>query len=304
MEIGMISGVVKEGDVLVIEGGVPRHIIVPKKRADVVAGAYAAVISDHPNTVYIDAKEVAEEDVPKIEEIAKRKLIEIVKANAKLIEEAELDKTAAKRPSAVNIGNTKHGNNIGNNKDNGQNFKGSKDTSKGNAGIDTPMKKADNGIAKVNVKVLSLSEPESGPESEPVIVAEVEGPKGKFKVVARGKHAERLIALEGQSACLWMGKRVDRKYGAYEVEEVHFSTKRATVDTKVSCVDGDYTAEGKEGQQVPITAFDIETIQKLEEVANTGQKVQLILEHSEAAQGSFVVTEVLSVEAKPIEKAS
>jgi hypothetical protein len=297
----IISGVVKEGDILVIEGGVPRHIIVPKKRADVVAGAYAAVITDHPNTVYIDAKEVAEEDVPKIEEIAKRKLIEIVKANAKLIEEAELDKTAAKRPSAVNIGSTKHGNDI---KDNWQNLKGSKDTSKGNAGTDTPTKKVDNSIAKVNVKVLSLSEPESGPESEPVIVAEVEGQKGKFKVLAKGKHAERLIALEGQTACLWMSKKVDKKYNAYEVEEVHFSMKRAVVDTKVSCIDGNYTAEAKEGNQVTITAFDVETIQKLDEVANTGQKVRLVLEHSEAARSSFVVTDVLPAEGKTEESAS
>lgn len=271
----IISGVVKEGDILVIEGGVPRHIIVPKKRTDVVAGAYASMIAEHPNTVYVDAKEVAEEDLPNIEEIAKRKLIETMKLNTRLLQEV------------VNENNQSNVKNLQREMANGN--KGNRNTVSNQAGI-----------AKVNVKVLSLSEPESGPESEPVIVGEVEGPKGKFKVLAKGKHAERLIALEGRSACLWLSKskKVDKKYNAYEVEEVHFSIKRAVVDTKVSCIDGSYTAEAKDGNQVAITAFDVETIQKLDEGVNTGQKVRLVLEHSEAAPGSFVVTDVLPVEAK------
>lgn len=292
--IGITSSVVKEGDILVIEGGVPRHIIVPKKRTDVIAGAYAAAIMEHPNTVYVDAKEVSEEDLPNIEEIAKRKLIETIKANTRLLQEMSngIDQSKAKSlQQEMTNGN-----------------KGSEDATSNQAGnmksananIKTAEKKEnkenkgrEESIVKVNAKVLSLSEPESGPESEPVIVAEVEGLKGKFKVFAKGKHAERLIALEGQTACLWMSKRFDKKYNAYEVEEVHFSMKRAVVDTKVSCIDGNYTAEAKEGNQVNITAFDIETIQKLEEAANTEQKVRLVLEYSEVAHGSFVVTDVL-----------
>ena len=38
---GVTSGIVKEGDLLVIEGGIAKHIINPKKRSDKIAGAYA-----------------------------------------------------------------------------------------------------------------------------------------------------------------------------------------------------------------------------------------------------------------------
>ena len=70
---GVTSGIVKEGDLLVIEGGIAKHIINPKKRSDKIAGAYATAYNDNmlPVTVYVDVKDIPEDNLPNIEAIAR-----------------------------------------------------------------------------------------------------------------------------------------------------------------------------------------------------------------------------------------
>lgn len=241
------SNLVKEGDILVIEGGIAKHIIIPKKRGEKTVGAYATVYNNDliPHTVYVDINETDENN---IESMARARAVETSKKIIKL-------------PNS----------NIKNNK-------------KDNPNEDKKL---------VEVTVLAVSEPKKE-NDELVITAQVQGIKGKFSAVAKGKHAERLVALEGETAFLVMTKQYDEKYKGYKVEEVHFSQARAVVKTEIISRDGEYFAKGQDGHEAKIVAYDLETVQKIEQHA--GKKVHITLEHSKISPDDYIVTDITLAE--------
>lgn len=246
------SNLVKEGDILVIEGGIAKHIINPQKRGEKIVGAYATVYNNDliPHTVYVDINETDENN---IESMARVRAVETSKKIIKL-------------PNS-NIKNNK--------KDNSPN----------------EDKKEDKKL--VEVTVLAVSEPKKE-NDELVITAQVQGIKGKFSAVARGKHVERLVALEGETAFLVMSKQYDDKYKGYKVEEVHFSQARAVVKTEIISRDGECFAKGQDGHEAKIVAYDLETVQKMEQYA--GKKVHITLEHSKISQDDYIVTDITLAE--------
>lgn len=253
------SNVVKEGDILVIEGGIAKHIINPKKRSEKITGAYATVYNSDliPHTVYVDVNEADESNIENA-------------ARAKAVETSQ---------KIIKLPNSNVRNNNAKKKDNGEGSarESNQESSK----------------KMVEVTVLSLSEPKKD-DDVLVIVAQVQGIKGKFSAVARGRHAERLVALEGETAFLVMSKQYDEKYKGYKVEEVHFSQARAVVETEIYSHDGEYFAKGQDGQEAKIVAYDLETVQKIEQYP--GKKVHITLEHSKISQEDYIVTDITLAE--------
>lgn len=263
---GVTSGVVKEGDILIIEGGVAKHIINPKKRGQKVTGAYATVFNENfmPSTVFVDIKDISEEDAARIEDIARQQAAKSLKTDAGAQHPA--------KPSNIRSIND-HKN---------------------------------SGTTKTIVDVISVAAPQSEGKTQ-VVVANVRGPKGSYAVMATGKHAERLIVLEGQKACLEMTAAYNDTYKAYEAAEVHFSPKKAVVETEIFEREGQYYAKGKEKKEAKIVAYDLGTVKLLEQ--NAGKKARLTLEYMEKSQDGFIVTDVVPLEKagetdKPEEKVS
>ncbi len=273
---GITSGVVKEGDILVVEGGVARHIINPKKRGEKVAGAYATAYNENllPSTVFVDAKDIAEGEKGKVEAMARQKVTEQVsgapkpspqkpvpqKAPAQQQKPADVKWLPAQNKAVTNAGST------------------------------------NSGTTKVNAKVISVSAPEFEEETQ-VVVAVVEGPKGRYNVVTSGKHGERLIALEGHEVWLEMKTTAkntpvfSKKYKAYEASEVHFSEQRIAVkETMILLKGNNFIVLGREGKEAKIVAHDLETMQDIE--ANVEKPVSLVLESFGDPSDGFVVTDV------------
>lgn len=259
---GVTSGIVKEGDILIIEGGVAKHIINPKKRGEKVTGAYATVFNENllPSTVFVDVKDISEEDIASIEDIARQRVTKSLKTDVEAQNSA--------KPSNVRSINERKKNNASSSQNS-------------------------TNITKTIAEVISVAAPQFEGETQ-VVVANVRGPKGKYTIMATGKHAERLIVLEGQKACLEMTTVYNNKYKAYEAAEVHFSSKRAVVETEIFERGGQYYAKGKEEKEANIVAHDLKTMKLLEK--NVGKKVKLTLEHMEKSQGEFIVTDVVSLE--------
>jgi len=257
---GVTSGIVKEGDLLVIEGGIAKHIINPKKRSDKIAGAYATAYNDNmlPVTVYVDVKDIPEDNLPNIEAIARARAGKM--ATGKLPD---------KQPSK--------------NQDKQQEQ-------------DQELTPNDN-ITKTAAKILIVDTPQIEGTSR-IVIATVQGPKGKYNVLARDKYAERLIALEGETAHLHMTKLYNQKYKAYEAAEVHFTAKNAQVDTTIIARCGEFFVLGKDKKEVNVVAHDLETIRQLE--ANTGKRARVILE---GFKDQFVATDVVPL-AEEVEKVS
>lgn len=255
------SGIIKEGDILIIEGGVAKHIINPKKRGEKVTGAYATVINDDllPSTVFVDAKDVCEDDIKDIESIARQKAI---------------DTSMYPLSSQKNI------------------RKESKKKNCCNA-------------AKTLVEVVKVANPQIEGDRQ-IVIANVKGDKGNYNVMATGKHAERLIVLEGQKACLNLAVKADgtavfnTRYKAYEAVEVHFSCKKAIVETVVTKREGCYYIQGKDGQDICLDVHDLETIVLLER--SICKKVKLVLEYMGENKDKFIVTDVVSLEEEMADK--
>jgi|LSQX01.1.fsa_nt_gb hypothetical protein len=226
-----------------------------------------------PSTVFIDAKDVPAEELEQIESVARKRAMELLENGAKT------QKTAPIKPANVK--------NI----------------------TDYPKKKAEKSqspaTTKTTAKVISVAAPQFEGETQ-VVVANVQGSKGNYNVMAIGKHAERLIVLEGKNAYLEMTKTFNKKYQAYEAAEVHFSSKKAVVETEIVTRGGEFCVIGKDGKEARIAAHDLQTMKSIED--NVGKKVKLTLEHMEESQGEFIVTNVVPIgtdeAGKAVEKVS
>ncbi len=261
---GVTSGIVKEGDLLVIEGGIAKHIINPKKRSDKIAGAYATAYNDNmlPVTVYVDVKDIPEDNLPNIEAIARARAGKM--ATGKLPDKQPSKKQEKQQEQKQEL---------------------------------TP----NDNITKTAAKILKVDTPQIEGESQRIVIATVQGPKGKYNVLARDKYAERLIALEGETAHLHMTKLYNQKYKAYEAAEVHFTAKKMQVETSVVTRGGEFFVLGKNSKEVQVIAHDLETIGQLEKAAGKRAKVTL-----EGFKDQFVVTDVelITDKAEQEEKAS
>lgn len=265
---GVTSGIVKEGDLLIIEGGIAKHIICPKIRSDKIAGAYATAYNDNmlPVTVYIDVKDIPEDNLPNIEAIARARAGKM--ATGKLMATGLQEQH--KQPSKKQEKQQKQEREL------------------------TP----NDNITKA--KILKVDTPQIEGESR-IVIATVQGPKGKYNVLARDKYAERLIALEGETAYLHMTKLYNQKYKAYEAVKVHFTAKKMQVETSVVTRGGEFFVLGKNSKEVQVIAHDLETIGQLEKAVGKRAKVTL-----EGFKDQFVVTDVelITDKAEQEEKAS